>query len=134
MGEVHEPSRGRLVGLAREHDAGGGRVRLADAREQLGAVLPGHPHVRDQDVDRLLGHQREGLPAALGEMHLPAVAVPPQPGAQRVEQQRLVVDEQDPRHARASRPSTGRRTSKVVPRPVSVSKRTVPPCFSQTRA
>ena len=59
-------------------------------------VHPGHLHVRDDDVGRLLGEGLERRLAARGEEHRPHVAVPVHGVTQALEQVRFVIDKQDP--------------------------------------
>jgi hypothetical protein len=92
VGDRQRPHDGFALGLAGQHDARrGGEVAL-DVAQQLGAVHARHAHVGDDHVRRRLLHVFEGLLAAEGEGHLPALAFLAQGVAQAIEDGLFVVD------------------------------------------
>jgi hypothetical protein len=87
---------------------------LAQRGEQREAVHLRHLHVDDGEVDQLGAREVEGLPRlGRGEDDRPLVA---QDVGQQATGDRVVVDDQDARHAGSS----GRRTRTVVPCPSSL--------------
>jgi hypothetical protein len=98
------------VGVPRKDQAERqGRPDL-DLGEELGAVHPGHPEVREDDVGAKLAEPGERLLAAQGALHLEAR--PAQETPQRLGDLLLVVHNQDPVH-----PSSDRRSFPGLERP-----------------
>jgi hypothetical protein len=93
MGQGDDPDHVRFSDLARQDEPGGVGIVATHLGQELPAVLPGHPEVGDDHVDRSLGHHLQGGRGAVGEPELPGRP----PGAQQAtdtgEDAGLVVDE-----------------------------------------
>ena len=80
------------LGLAGQHDAGGGREVTLNVAQQFGAVHAGHAHVGDDDVRGRLLHCFQRLLAAEGEGHFPTLAFLAQGVTQAIENGLFVID------------------------------------------
>src|SRR2546428_1599620 len=123
-----------LYGGGDEHDARVGEVRTrADRVAQLEAVHLGHRDVSEHDVGPHALDELQTLAAVLRDMDL--VRRRAQRRLHELADRRVVLDEHDPSHpGQASTAwlpaATGRRTWKIVPRPISLSAQTEPPCIA----
>ena len=116
------------------------RMALHHLGEQLRPVHAGHHHVGDDDIHAVRGHEIERHLPVVHEIHFPFVPHGPQLALQTLQHPRLVVHKQKRFHAGgitgggggpasgAALVLSGRRMMKVVPRPISVSNLTLPPC------
>src|SRR5271155_5176844 len=135
----HGVESGFQFGVAGKNDAKDAGILFAHGFEQSGAIHSGHAHIGNDHVERSgLHHLQRGLTAG-SERHFPDIALRTQHALQAFENPAFIIHKNNSLHDAstslgAATPWVGRRTQNVVPWPISVSKVSVPPCFSTTMA
>src|SRR5437763_912922 len=81
--------------MARQDEPGRSWEALHYLVEKLGAVHPGHAHVRNYDVKGMLADALQGFDATIYEFHVPLVAHRIEHALETLENEGFVVNKQD---------------------------------------
>src|SRR5580658_742058 len=145
VGRADRAEEARISSVAGQDDPlRAGRAPL-DFGQELGAIEPGHAHVRNHDIEASCRKQGQGRLRIGEEHHVPVVALGAEQPLQPLQQVQIVIDEEyalphkSPGPVRTSQgvlasatSPNGRRTTKVAPPASASSRKSFPPCLFRT--